>query len=89
MFEGFRFADALVAVSNNILDEQIDSLKRFAILGLPPEAILPSCLIPIEDHGSVLDKVVLGSVASLKALDRIKQSTSVGGGAQQVGSLSQ
>jgi hypothetical protein len=41
VFERLRFADALVAVAHDVLDQLVDALEDLAVLGLPPQVVLP------------------------------------------------
>src|SRR5947209_6138863 len=50
MLQRLRLADALVAVAHDVVDEQVDALEHLAVLGLPPEVVLPGVEIPDEQH---------------------------------------
>jgi len=50
MLEGLGLADSLIAVTCYVLDEQVDALERPAVFGLPPPLVVPSSLIPDEEH---------------------------------------
>jgi len=50
--ERLGLADAFIAVAADVLDQFIDSLHDLAILGLPPQVVVPSELIPYQDHSA-------------------------------------
>ncbi len=45
-FQRFRFTKAFVRRSLHILDQGIDPLQGFLVLGLPPNVIIPSAFVP-------------------------------------------
>lgn len=42
MLEGFRFADAFVAVTLDVFAHCVDPLEDLAVLGLPPDVVFPA-----------------------------------------------
>src|SRR5665811_245814 len=52
MLERLGLTDPLVAVAINILDQRIDPLQYFPVLGLPPHVVTPSTLVPHEFHSA-------------------------------------
>jgi hypothetical protein len=46
MLERFGLADPGLAVALTVLDEQVDALEYLAVLGLPPQVVLPCVGIP-------------------------------------------
>ena len=50
MPERFWLPDTLVAVALDIFQETVNPPKNFPDLGLPPEIIIPSRVVPCEFH---------------------------------------
>ena len=41
VLEGLWFAETLIAVADDVADQQVDALEDLAVLGLPPQVVLP------------------------------------------------
>ena len=73
VLERFWFADAFIAVADHVLDQVVDPFENPPVLGLPPQVVLPSVLVPDEPHRSVgVHQIVILAVSSFQALHRIQ-----------------
>ena len=52
VLERLGLADALVVVAGDVLRECVDPLQDLAVLGLPPEVVIPRLLVSDELHPS-------------------------------------
>lgn len=83
--ERLGLADSLVSVPADLLDELVDAFECATILGLPPYVILPGGLVPDKEHGLILYEIVGAAATVLQILNRVEESASVSGRAEQVG----
>ena len=76
MLEDLRPADAVVAVADDVPNEQVDALEDLAVLGLPPQVVLPCVKILDQLHGrSVGVEQVPGlSFAGLEPFHGVEES---------------
>src|SRR5215208_5837092 len=52
VLQRLRLTDALIAVALDVRQQQVDPLEDSAVLGLPPQVVLPRVLVPDEEHVS-------------------------------------
>lgn len=64
LFQGFRFAYAVIPVALNVSDKLMNAFKRLFVLGLPVKIIRPSAAMPKNPHLLFLGQIMGYDVAS-------------------------
>jgi len=90
VFERLRLANAFIAVADHVLDQLVDPFENSAVLGLPPQVVLPSVRVPDEFHRSVgVDQIMMLALRCFQALHGIQKAARVGRRTHQVSRLTE